>query len=260
MAHTYKLGRLPHVPDARVPHFSIRARTLAPAPSSSVWYAEVQNWGMMLNDNYGCCVDAAAYHKILQDTTYAGNPLVATDDDVIAAYSGSTGFKADDPLTDEGTVVLGQGGFMEYWSKTGIPIAGKINKLDAYFQITKLDPAEWKKAVYYFGGFMLGFNVPKSIMEADQPPFLWNDPSGPYAGGHEVWVDGYESLSNGYTVFDFISWGARYRMTIDFMEKVDPEIVVPYDSLCLNSHLLDAAGHTRAELMADMAALRGEAS
>ncbi len=225
-----------------------------------MWYPKVQDWGMMLNDSYGCCVDAAAYHKILQDTTYADNPLMATDANIIAAYGGSTGFKPDDPASDQGTVVMGPGGFMEYWSNVGIPIAGKLNKLDAYFQMNRLDPEEWKKAVFYFGGFMFGFNVPNSIMDADEPSFVWNNPAGPYAGGHEVLVNGYETLPNGYTVFDFISWGRRYRFTVAFMVGCSAEIVVPYDSLCLNSHLLDAAGHTREDLMADMGALRREAA
>lgn len=260
MGHTYKLGRRQAVIDHRVPHFSLRASSLPLPPANCNNYAAVQNWRMFLNNTYSCCVDAAAYHAILAATTYAGHPMVATDADVIAAYAGSAGFKKDDPSTDEGTVVMGPGGFMEYWHNTGIPIGGKPHKLDAYFQITRIDPVEWKKAVFYFGGFMLGFNVPNSIMDADQPPFLWNDPSGPYAGGHEVYVCGYESLPNGYTVFDFISWSVRYRMTIDFMEKCSAEIVVPYDSLSLNAKGLNGAGLTKDQLIADMAALRQEAA
>lgn len=260
MPHSYKLGRKPSVPDHRVPHFSIHSHLLPHPPPNSNWYAAVQNWGMLLNDQYGDCVIAAAYHAILEMTTYAGNPIIPTDAEAEAAYSGATGFDPKDPSTDQGTVVMGHGGFMEYWTNTGLMIGGsKVNKLDAYFQITRMNAVEWMKAVHYFGGFMFGFNVPESIMAADQPPFVWNDPSGPFVGGHEVWVCGYETVGSGMVLFDLVSWGARYRMTVDFMEKVGAEIVVPYDSLSLNAQGLNGAGLTKDQLTADMSALRQEA-
>lgn len=244
--------------DARIAHFSAHTQDLPPAPQIVDWGDAVQTWGMLGNDQAGDCVWAAAMHEAQQVSTYAGNPLNPTTEEAIKAYSDATGYVQGDDSTDNGTFVMGAGGAMELWHKNGITIGGKLNKCGAYLQIAQISPKEWMQAIYYFGGIMLGINLPKSIITADQTPFLWNDPGGPSAGGHEIWVNGYRPGANGMRVYSLISWGARYTMTEDFMEKVFQEAVTVYNPISINARGVDASGLNADEIVGTMNNLHGE--
>jgi hypothetical protein len=101
---------------------------------------------------------------------------------------------------------------------------------------------------------LAGISLPAVIMEADEVPYLWHDYSGPVAGGHEIWINGYETLNMG-VVYDLISWGGRYRATEDFLMHCLDEAVVVVDEVELNARGVNAAGLNKAQLTADMALL-----
>lgn len=256
----YCLGKRPHRPDSRVPRLSVETRGRLPAPPASAnWYANSPKggWGMLGNDGYGDCVEAAAMHCLEQFSAYAGSPIAATEQETLALYSAITGFNPSDPNTDQGTYVMGPGGLIEYWAKKSIVIGGIHNKVTGFLQITQKVPKEWQQGIWIFGGLLVGFSVPESLVSADTVPYIWRDFSGPSAGGHEVWVNGYETV-NGTTYYDLVSWGRMYRATEEFLLHLVDETVVVVDQIEMSARGVNAGGFSMAQLLTDMWVLRGE--
>jgi hypothetical protein len=210
---------------------------------------------MLGNDGYGDCVEAAAMHCIMQFSCYAGSPIAATEQETLALYSAITGFDPKDPNTDQGTYVLGHGGLIEFWAKHGIAIGGTNNKVTGFLQITHKEPKLWRQGIWIFGGLLLGFMVPESLMAADTVPYVWEEFAGPMAGGHEIWINGYETTPSG-TTYDLISWGQRYRATEQFLLNLMDEAVVVVDPAEMNARGVNAAGLSTAQLLTDMWVLK----
>ena len=253
-----RLGRLPAVVDDRVPFMSdlTAAKVLPPPPPAVNWYAGVGAWGMLGNDTVGNCVEAMTGHATDQFTSYAGAPLVATTAEALALYSDVTGYNPADPNTDQGTVMLGAGGMMQYWAKTGVVFGGTRSFAKAYLQLKLGGGMQWiQQAIHYFGGIGFGLDLPENVVAGNTIPFLWDNPSGPVAGGHEVWIDGYETIG-GILRFDLITWGQRCRMTAKFFEATGQEAVAIYDPDSLNARGLNADDFDAAELLAAMQAIK----
>ena len=256
-----KLGRKPAVIDARVPflHEVVDLSVLPAAPAEVNWYAGVEEttngWQMLGNDTVGDCVQAAAMHLLQSMSNYAGRPLVPTKAETLQAYSESTGYVPGDPSTDQGTVVLGPGGFMEYWLKTGLPIAGGRNKIAGFVQIK---PEHLDIAVHLFGGALRGINLPANVVAGNTVPYGWGDPKGPVAGGHEVVELGY-FLIGADRASPIISWGERYQGTQAFMTAVTEEICCVVDPAAMNARGVNADGINLAAISNAMDALRATA-
>jgi|SRR5579859_3892939 len=251
-----KLGRLPAVADDRIP--LLRAAALPPPPPSANFYAAVGEWGALGNFSVGDCVEAAIGHATLAATTYAGDEKVPTDADALALYSDITGYDPANPATDQGTIILGPGGAVNFWAKNGVVFGGVRSFAKGFAQVSIADgPELLQQAVHYFGGALLGINLPESIVAGDVIPYAWKDPSGPIAGGHAVWLCGYETMPNGRVWVDAVSWGTHVRLSWRFLEGTFQEAVAVYDPDVLNARGVDAQGFDAAELVAAMAALRG---
>lgn len=253
-----RLGKLPARKDTRIPRMSRHGAVLPPPPASANWYAEVEDWGMLGNDQVGDCVEAAVMHAVLMMTSYAqapDKPPMPTTAEALSFYEQATGYNPADPNTDQGSYVLGDGGVMDFWFKNGIMCGGILNKPTAFLQITRPHTVEWKQAISIFGNLLIGLNVPESLMEADTVPMLWSDPTGPSAGGHEILLVGYQSTRMG-TLYDLISWGQHYRATENFLLSVYDEAVTVVDPAFMNVKGLTPSGLTADAMGADMAMLR----
>jgi hypothetical protein len=258
MPANVKLGRLPAVRDDRVPFLSdLAAAATLPAPPDAVnFYAGIGDWGMLGNDQYGDCVEACVGHATLQFTTYADDPKVPTEVEALKLYTEVTGFNAADPSTDNGTVIMGPGSMMTYWSQRGATFGGQKSIAAAFAQVKLDDTALWlRQAIHYFGGVMVGINLPENVVAGDTVPYLWDDATGPIAGGHCIWVDGYETLADGLC-FDLVSWGARYRVTLPFLRATLEEAVVIYDRDSLDKRGVNPDDFNPTELLAAMAAIK----
>jgi hypothetical protein len=78
---------------------------LPPIPTTSEWLANIQSAGvppMFGNDTLGDCVEAASGHMIQQWNYCAAHPFTPTLAQIIAAYSGATGYVPGDPLDGSG--------------------------------------------------------------------------------------------------------------------------------------------------------------
>jgi hypothetical protein len=250
----YKLGKREAVDDPRVPRLSQLGGTNLPQPPTGViWYAAVGEWGMLGNDYAGDCVEAGGLHALLQMSTYAGKPIVPSTEDAINWYK-ATGFVPGDESTDQGSYVLGPDGMIPYWHTTGIRAAGQHNKLCSFAQIKRKNATEWCQGIWLFGGVLLGLALPEAIVSGPEIPYVWSNFSGPTAGGHEIWVNGYQ-MDGSRRMYDLISWGGRYRATEEFLMNVVDECVIIVDPAEMNARGVTATGLNYDQLLADLKVL-----
>ena len=97
---TKKLGKRAPRKDLRTLQFEkyLLPKVLPPDPPAEVsWIMEVNDWGMLGNDIYGCCVEAGQMHIAQQLTHYAGAEVVPTTEETLALYTALTGFNPNDP-------------------------------------------------------------------------------------------------------------------------------------------------------------------
>ena len=219
------LGKQPARVDPRTFQFARYLAAKLPSPRRAVdWTRGITNWPMYGNDTLGDCVEAASGHHIEVWEEYAqGNTTnIPTDEQIVQAYSGDTGYVPGDPSTDNGTDMLS---FLNYWRKTGV--GG--HKILAYVKLAPGNMTHLKLAVEWFGGAFIGLQLPVSA----QGQNVWTTPgsltgSGEPGswGGHCVPVVGYKkrhlpnSRHNGTTV---VTWGQTLHMTADFYRVYSDE-------------------------------------
>ena len=251
-----KLGRRPAVADARVPFLAAVAPALPDPPALVDWYAGPEEtptgWLPLGNMTVSDCVIAAALHLIQSATCYADAPIEPTEAEAITAYSEATGYDPADPATDAGAVILGPGGFMEWWHKTGPMLGGRRRPITAFVQV---GAEHWKAAIHLFGGALFGIDLPENIVAGDDIPYGWDDASGPSAGGHCIYVCGYFE-SGRQTFYAVVSWGRRFLASEAFLRAVTREAVAVVDPDAIDACGLNADGVGTAALSAAMAALR----
>lgn len=260
MVRSLKLGKKPARHDMRVPRMSKHAAGLPPPPAFANWYADVPDWYMLANDRVGNCVEAAVMHVILQQTSYADEPIappMPTDAEALAFYSAATGYDPTEEGTDQGSYVLGPGGVMDFWFKTGVTCGGVLNKPTAFLSIAQPSPNEWQQAIATFGNLLVGVRLPETIVASEITPPIWFDASGPEAGGHEILIVGYRTTAMG-VLYNLVSWGQMYQATEAFLLSVLDEAVTVVDAAFINTKGVNPAGVDLAGLQAAMDALRGE--
>lgn len=171
--------------------------------------------GMHLNDEWGCCVEAADANCVEQQSFFGqGTETVVPDTDVLIAYEAVGGFNpnAGPPgsnPTDQGSLIPDGLQYLKLTGMTGVKIAG-------YGQIDVSVTAKLQTAVYEFGGISIGINLPNSAIQqfnANQPwDVVAND--GGNAGGHCVYVCGYDA--NGFLLW---TWDKLWHMSYAFWDK-----------------------------------------
>src|ERR1700750_2435947 len=98
-------GVIPNDPRKARLYFRIFATPSAVSPAS-VDYSAFPNIGMLGNDRYGDCVEAANGHLVEQQTYIGqGSEVSVTTAQVLAEYSKITGFNPNDPNSDQGTII-----------------------------------------------------------------------------------------------------------------------------------------------------------
>jgi hypothetical protein len=215
-----KLGKkpAPKVPDPRnlklADYLKKPAKKALPDPVvEASWItklAAAEPIPMYANDVLGDCVEAAAGHMIQQWNFYAGHPWRPTDQDIIAAYSGATGYVPGDPTTDNGTDMPS---FLKYWQKTGV--GG--HRILAYMTVDWTIPQEVQVAIQLFGNTFTGIQLPVFSQGKDD----WTVPDGGvYSdagqpgswGGHGIPV-----VAGSQKTRTCETWGTTLKMSDNFM-------------------------------------------
>lgn len=191
-------------------YFSAFKNPAAEVPAVVDYYDGLSPIGMLGNDAYGDCVEAANGHIVEQQTYFGqGHEVVVSTQDALAEYSRITGFNPNDPSTDQGTMI--QDG-LDDMRKIGL----NGHKIAAFAQLDVTKMADVKLAVSEFGMVDIGFNFPAIAMQQFNQGKPWDVVSndGGIDGGHCVLVVGYDV--NYLYVY---TWGAVQKMTYAFWAK-----------------------------------------
>jgi hypothetical protein len=243
---TRKLGK-------RAPRIDPRtlklARYLLPLPAPPVatgYITKVSSWPIDLNDKIGDCVIAGAAHCIQQWTTYAGTPVVLTNQQVLQGYEAVGGYVPGEPSTDNGCDMLTA---CNYWRQTGF--GG--HKILGYMQVNARNLVEVRQAVYLFGNLYAGWAMPLSAQSATN---VWSVPSTGATGngspgswgGHNAPIVGY-----GLTGVKVVTWGALMAATWNFVLAYNDELYALVSQDWIEKGGKAPSGFNLAQLQADLA-------
>lgn len=247
---SYKLGRLPNDPSKPRIRLASHLNIVNPPPESVSW-EEVPEWGILGNSEYGDCVFAGNGHLVELLTAYGqGIETGVTEAEVLAEYSRVTGFRPDDPATDQGAAV--QDGLSDLRTNglAGIKLAAF-----AEVDVTNLD--EIKSALAELGGLSAGVNLPAIAQQqfgAGQPWDVVADDGG-IEGGHCIILAGYDA--------DFlyvVTWGQVQKATYAWWARYGEEIWAVISPEWVSPKGADPEGVNLASLGEEFAALTGEPS
>jgi hypothetical protein len=210
-------------------------------------------WGMLGNDQAGCCVVSGAAHEHMCWTRATAKKVAPFEDmDVLNTYTSVTGW--DGEGGDESDTGLDPVSFAEYRRTTGIRDShGGIHRVRAYAEIAGPNIDNVIKAAYVFGAVGLGVKLPQSAeMQFDSAvPWTPVQHSG-IMGGHYVPLLGRNSHGN----LVIVTWGRLQAITPEWFERYC-DIAVAYitDDFIAGGH--SPRGFDEARLERDLKQLRG---
>jgi hypothetical protein len=214
------LGKAPATHDPRdlLMGRYVLERDLPALPTTDLGHPEhfPAEWGMLGNDNYGDCVWAGADHETMLWLAMGGQPVPGfTDDTALADYSAVTGFRKDDPSTDQGTNMRDA---MNYRRKTGIVDAsGNRHKIGAFVALQPGNITQLKQCIWLFGAVAIGFEFPGSAMDQFNRGQPWTVvPGAQIEGGHYVPGVLYHASVD---MFEVVTWGRRQLVAPSFLQK-----------------------------------------
>jgi hypothetical protein len=182
---TVKLGR--RRPDFSKPRARLRLSKYlkAPTPPPAVDYAAKASASlsrMYLNDRFGDCVIAGKAHAIgVWSANESGTPILATDDEIYAAYQGICG------PGDNGCVITH---VLDTLRDRGIVLGGKARRIDGYVDVDWTNQVEVQVAILLFGAVTIGVNLPAAWQGAAK---VWDVTNTGIVGGHDVTLVGYDA-------------------------------------------------------------------
>lgn len=173
----------------------------------------VTDWGMLANDQYGCCAEAGACHQTMVWDAESKGPVSFTNAACLDNYTQITGFDVNNPDSDQGTQLSD---LAKYWQNTGIVDANNVrHKIVAFMSIQPGNLNELWTATYLFGSVGLGFALPDSAMDQTKAGQVWDVvPGATIEGGHYVPCFG---RKDGIAVG--VSWGNPQGFTEAFFKE-----------------------------------------
>lgn len=228
-----KLGANPTPPHilAKVPflHDYLGASAVPLIPDQTKYSVGMNGpWGDLGNIDYGCCIFAGyGHYKQCTTSNVTGTPVVVTTDQVLGWYGDVTGFRKDDPSTDNGANPVEA---LDYFVRIG--------EIDSYARVNTYDPAHLARGINVFGGLYSVLYMP----QAWQGSLVWGggpNMSGAWApnswGGHCTFMPDNDSSMN----LTAVSWGDLYTVTPDGTDGYMPEAYV-----IISNHWVNTVGQT----------------
>ena len=218
-------GRVPSKPDARTLRMS-QIRSRLPQPPAHYAAAKVPSWPVLGNDKEPCCTCAAAAHMIHNWTAAHCDPVLVSEQQVLATFAVVSG---GDP---SGAAMLE---VLKFWRRSGI---GE-RKLHAYVALDPHGKTDLQATIYLFGAAYIGLSFPDfavkdAIRDAERderkgtsgPYKEWTLPAGGATGanapkasnGHCVAAIGYDADR-----IYFVSCGALRTMSWEFYRAYNDE-------------------------------------
>ena len=244
-----KLGRKRSVHDRRTLMLSrYLTAPLAPPPAASDFTPKVTTqWGMLLNDQIGDCVIAAAGHIEMVHSFNIGQSFVPSDHSIMVDYEQVGGYSPLNPATDQGCDPLTA---LKFWRNTGI----SGHTIDGFAAFNAAYEPRYMQAIFLFESAFLGLSLPLAAQQfQDGKP--WDIPAGqdatgdwePYSwGGHMVMAPKYDAQ---YCYV--VTWGKLVPVSWRFMLTYCDEAYAVW-----SKDMLDALGKTPSGL--DVATMQAD--
>lgn len=221
-----KLGKLPPRFDSRTLLLSkYITPALPPPPDSADYSTAIGTWPMMLNDNYGDCVVAAAGHMIQEWTANTGNEFIPPDSDIASAYTHWVG-----SATDQGISMLD---FLLYWQTFGL--AGRT--IDSFTMLELGNNVQAQDSIYLFGNCYIGVALPDFAVKTDDP---WDVPSsGPIGAAAPNPKNGHciPAVAYDQRFLYVVTWGAIRKMSWRFYDSYADEVYAVLSTDWINKTL-----------------------
>jgi len=250
-----KLGKQPKRVDRRTFKLSqyLKIEELPKAPLAVDWTKRVPQYGMLLNDRLGDCVVAGMMHLAIGWQANAGQTADApSDPEVVAAYSAIGGYDPADPTTDQGCNMLTA---LKYWRNNGLTVGGKKSQIVAFAEVDPANDVEVKAALWLFGGLFTGFQMPKSVQNAD----TWRVPvCGLHGKGKPGSWGGHcapLAAEDGSGGFQAITWGKLVPTAHSFLGAYCEEAYAVLSPAWIEQSGQAPCGFDLATLQKDLAAL-----
>jgi hypothetical protein len=244
-----KLGKHPPRIDNRTLKFGSYLTPQLPTPPPRVDYTRGFNinWGMMLNDQLGLCVEAAKGHGEQIWSLCNGRMITVPDSTILANYEANGGYVPGDQSTDDGENELDS---LKAWRKN----ASGLSKLTAFAAVDPKTKSHIQTGIWLFGFAYIGFQVSQACMDQNYAGQIWDTvpDDGGIIGGHAVVVPMYDMNSDTFTA---ITWGMRQQLTWRFWQKYVDEIYILLSPAWLNSKGFNPQGFDLEALQSDLAAV-----
>lgn len=233
------------------------SRYLAPhlqdRPEVSEWHSKVSDWPVYANDRIGDCAIVMVANARKSWTANDGIEVKPTEQEVIDGYSHVGGYRPGNPSTDNGCVMLDT---LNAWNHDGL-CGGHIR---AYAQIHPGDIETTLTGCHYFGGLMIGVQLPAAVQgNTDEwlaPPDP-RDQRGEWEkgswGGHAIFGCGYDATRQR---LQFVSWGKVIEMSFNFLASYVDEIYVAVSADYLGPDFTAPSGIDMGLLLSDIGAIR----
>lgn len=216
--------------------------SMPPPPASKDWTKGITDWGMMLNDQLGCCTIAGIGHAIQVWTANTGTMQTVPDSVIKRYYEHWDGYVPGNDATDTGGIELD---VLKDWRKQGF--AG--NRLLAFADAQCSNLTEIRQAIALFGGVYIGVDLPVTAQKQvvwDVVPDGGSDAEKGSWGGHCVFVAAYDQKG-----FTCITWGQPKTMTTAFWQQYVDEAHALLDESWIDDKS-SPAGFNQAQLLADL--------
>jgi hypothetical protein len=224
-----------------------------PVPSETRdWIAAAEkqcegDFGEFLNDELGICTLAdGPAHDTQIWTANNGTMVTVPDSSVLAAYEKICGYDPSDPASDQGGV---ETNVLAAWQSG---IAG-FAKLDGWIPVNPQNLDHVRKGIERYGCLYAGVSLPKTILNQN----VWTvalgggpDAEAGSLGGHAISFSAYDQSS-----FDFVTWGRRTKMSLDFFLSYVDELYAPLCGALWCPTGVSPMGDTADALRADLQAV-----
>ncbi len=190
-----KLGR--NRPIARGPRLHLRnylLRSLPFPPANCDYLTKASNAIKQVyeNDNLGDCVIAWIGHATGIFTGNSSDPVLFSDQQILALYGAIGGYVPGQPDTDQG---CDEQTALAYWQQNGaIPGETNQHKIQSWLAVDGTNPVECRTAIWLFENLMFGVELPDAWVNPmpSRDDFTWDVAGEPdQANGHCFGAGGY---------------------------------------------------------------------
>jgi len=240
-----KLGRKPALFTSQSMKLAFRIEQslniIGPAPMVSADFTSAvtdlvgTNWGMMLNDQLGCCTCSDSGHTLMLRTANTGTWHYPSDADIMTMYRACSGYDPSVPASDQG---CDENVVCQYMMDTGL--AGHKSVGTAPIVTGRMDSAALERirwGVQLFGAVRLGVNLPDNAEQQFDAGVPWTVVGTPEIdGGHDVPVVKYDGA-----YFYVVTWGKLQKVSRDWLlQYVEEAHVEMYPDFLMSTGLTPA--------------------